>query len=58
VITDGNMKPVLIESIFGATDDGTNIEGMRAGGIEISVVSDFGRQMIYDILNFVQYFSL
>ena len=41
MVTNRNLKPIFVQGIVRTTDDGSNIEGMGAGRIEVSVISNF-----------------
>lgn len=43
MVADRDMEPVFWECVIWPSDDGSNIEGMVSGGIEVSVVADMSR---------------
>lgn len=52
MISNGNLQPVLVEGVSWSSDNAADVEGVRAGRVEISIISDFGREMIDAVFNF------
>lgn len=54
VIADGNVQPVFSKSVLRPANDRSDVESVISARIEISIISDLGRQLHLNILDLMK----
>lgn len=50
------MSPIVLDSVFGSSDDAADIEGMMVRGVKISIILDLARKTHGDFFDRIAVF--